>query len=114
MKRLSTYITYLFIATIVLDGLNRFALAQDSDPVIPNPLTADTLQELLDRLLTLLLIFSTPILVLLIAWAGFNYIVGGASPERRQSALNIVKYAVVGYIIIIGARVLVSILKSVI
>lgn len=80
---------------------------------LPNPLTSDTFQELLGNFIRLLLIFATPIFILMILSAAFLFITGGQDPNKISTAKNIIKYAIMGYGIILMAQVLVSIVQGI-
>lgn len=112
------YVLLFFVLTIAFFAVSVSVYAQTTGgtggPVIelPNPLTADTFQELLDRILSVLIIVATPVFIILIMIAGLMYVVGGANPQRRQTAFNMIKYGVIGYVIILTARLLLNIVQG--
>lgn len=85
-----------------------------SPVVLPNPLGKDSdFLSLLDRFITVLTVFAAPILVALITVAGFMYMFGGADPQKRTTAVKIMKYGIIGFIVIIFARAIAAIVQGV-
>lgn len=80
---------------------------------LQNPLGSQTLEELIAAIINWILVITLPIIVLLILYAGFQFIVSGVSPDQRKNALNIVKYAMIGYAIMLLAKVLVGVISGV-
>ena len=82
---------------------------------LPNPLgEGSDFYTLIDRFIQVLTVFAVPILVALIIIAGFFYLFGGADPSKRTTATNIIKYGIIGFIVIIFARAIVAIVQGVI
>jgi len=85
-----------------------------SPVVLPNPLGDNSdFFALLDRFINVLTIFAAPILVALIVVAGFYYMFGGDDPGKRTTAINIIKYGIIGFIVIIFARGIAAIVQGV-
>jgi hypothetical protein len=122
------YLILFFVTAAILFSINVPVHAQylggssggdcpeDTDTIIRlcNPLTANTFQELLQRILDVLLIVATPVFVIFIMISGLLYIVGGANPQRRQTAFNIIKYGIIGFVIILTARLLLGIVQGIV
>jgi|GEM_PF-6241154 len=79
---------------------------------LQNPLGSATFEELIAKLIDWLLVVTLPIIVLLILYAGFLFMISGVSPDQRKNAVNIVKYALIGYAIMLLAKVLVGIVTG--
>lgn len=79
----------------------------------PNPLDFDTFSELVDAVITWLVVISTPIIVLLIVIAGLVFMFSGANPNQQKTARNIILYSLLGYAIILLARVLMAVVMGV-
>lgn len=109
------YFLLFFVVAVGFFAFNASVNAQATGTTggvtieLPNPLEAKNFQELLDRILSVLLIIATPVFVVFIMIAGLLYVVGGSNPQRRQTAFNMIKYGVIGYMIIIMARLLLNI-----
>lgn len=85
-----------------------------SPTAIPNPLIYGSVPELLDHLLNVLLVVSGAVVVALIVYAGLLYIISTGDPKRRQKANETLKYAIIGFVIIGAARMIVAIVTSLI
>ena len=79
---------------------------------LQNPLGSATFEELIAKLIDWLLVVTLPIIVLLILYAGFLFMISGVSPDQRKNAVNIVKYALIGYAIMLLAKVLVGVVMG--
>ena len=83
-------------------------------PPLENPLTSDTFTELLENILSFLVVVGGVVVVLLIAIAGLRYTISGGRPTEITAAKQMLIYAVAGYGIILFSRALVSIMRSII
>lgn len=81
-------------------------------PSIKNPLSATTTEALINVVINLLVIVALPLVILLILYAGFQLMFAGASPDQRNNAINVVKYALIGYGVILLAKVLVAVITG--
>jgi len=79
---------------------------------LKNPLGSATFEELIAKLIDWILVVSLPIIVLLILYAGFQFMVSGVAPAQKKNAADIVKYALIGYAIMILAKVLVGVVTG--
>ena len=80
---------------------------------LPNPLGNDSdFYDLLSRFIRILTFFSAPILSALVVYAGFLYLTGGSDPGKRTTATNIIKYGIIGFVIIILANVIVAVVRG--
>lgn len=79
---------------------------------LPNPLGTQTFTDLINALTNWLLVITLPIIVLLLLYAGFQFMVSGVAPEQRKNAVNVVKYALIGYAIMLMAKVLVGVITG--
>ena len=50
-----------------------------------------------------LILFATPVFVIMILFAAYNYLVGGAQPQRIGKAKKILLYGIIGYLILLVA-----------
>lgn len=79
---------------------------------LPNPLQINSLQELLNRVLNLLILFATPVYLLIIFLGALTLIVGGADPSKRRLAKNMLLYATIGFLILVMARALLKAVET--
>ena len=61
-------------------------------------------QDILNRVIDGLLILATPVVVIMILWAGYQFIVSGGSPDKITKARQTILWAAVGYGILLLAR----------
>ena len=102
-------ILILFIAFLPL-----FAFAVPPAAIeFPNPFNATTVEALVDMTISWLVVISTPIIVLLIVIAGVVFMFSGANPNQQKTARNIILYSLLGYAIILLARVLMAVVTGV-
>ena len=99
------------ILILSIFALPFFAFAQVVS--LPNPLAVDNFEDLIDAVINWLLIISLPVVILLIVFAGFQYMIAGVSPDAKMQAINMVKYAVIGYAIMLMAKVLVGVVTGI-
>ena|SRR3989338_9714080 len=79
---------------------------------LENPLAADSFEGFIVKLINSLIIFSGPILALVVAIGGFKFVLAGANPKQKEDGMKMIKYGVIGFIIMLSAWILVAILKS--
>lgn len=84
---------------------------------IPNPFklvptdniqSLDVIPQIIANLIEILLVLCGIMAVLIIVWAGINYIVSQGDPGRTKDAKNMILYAVIGLILSAGAYMLVQ------
>jgi hypothetical protein len=95
-------------------GTGTGGTSGSGDPItLPNPLGGDSdFYDLLGRFIRILTFFSAPILSALVVYAGFLYLTGGSDPGKRTTATNIIKYGIIGFVIIILANVIVAVIRG--
>ena len=81
--------------------------------VLPSPLSSTTLSGLLGTIIDYLLLLSTSLLVLLIVFSGFTYMFGGPRPALKVLSIKTLNYALLGYIIILLAKVALAVVVGV-
>lgn len=78
-----------------------------------NPLKAKNFTELLDRLLDVLLVISGSLVVLMIVWAAFLFVTSQGVPQRIQQAKDAVKWAFIGFLIVLFAKGIFNIVNTI-
>lgn len=78
---------------------------------IDNPLAAGSFTELLNRLLNILLVISASLVVLMIVWAAFLFVTSEGVPQKIQQAKDAVKWAVIGFLIVVSAKAIFNIIN---
>lgn len=86
---------------------------RDSDTVvICSPIGAQTWGELIDSITTYILWIATALAPALILIGGLYFVIGGGSEEKVRRAKRIITYTIIGYVIVLFAKGLVSILQN--
>ena len=80
---------------------------------IPNPLEATTVEALVEGIIDFIRILAFAITPLLIILAGFYFITAAGDPNKVQTAKNIIKYTLIGLVIILLAEVLIAVIKEI-
>ena len=83
--------------------------------VIPNPLSDDmnTFEDLLNAVVGFIFWVGLTVAPVMLIVAGFIYVTSGGSPERVNTAKRWMLWTIVGLIIVLVARGLVTVLQSV-
>ena len=81
--------------------------------LIPNPINISSFPELVELLLRVLLTFAVPILMLLIVYSGFLFLTSAGDPGKRRSAQEVLRWAIIGFVVILAAWALVSALRTI-
>lgn len=79
---------------------------------IPNPLGNKSITDLVQGLLDVVMVFAIPIVVFFIIYAGFMYVTARGNESTIQKAHMALLYALIGGILILGARVLIDVLQG--
>lgn len=80
---------------------------------IPNPLQANTFEELLNKIIDFLFVLALAITPLMIVIAGFYFITAEGDPAKIQTGKTLIKWALIGFIIVICAKGLVQLLQQI-
>lgn len=86
---------------LVILNLGSVALAQVTI-AIPNPLgDVQDIGGLLHRIAVFLLQIASPILVIMVLWAGFQFLTSAGEPEKLTTARKTLLWAVLGFAIVL-------------
>jgi hypothetical protein len=77
-----------------------------------NPLKSQSIMELILKVIDILLVFALPIIILYIMYAGFLFVTAAGNSEKIGSAKNALLSAIIGGVIVLGARVIVDIIQG--
>lgn len=77
-----------------------------------NPLGESSLYGIANAILDILMVFAVPIILFFIVWAGFLYVTAGGKEDQITKATKALMYAVIGGVIILGAKVLLEVITN--
>lgn len=77
-----------------------------------NPLKAKSISEFLVAIVDVLLIFATPLIVIYIMYAGFKFVTAQGNPSEIESARAALLWAVVGGVIVLGAKLIIEVIDG--
>ncbi len=93
-------LTGLVVLAILFLGLSTFA-QQSGGISIPNPLSCPDVGCVLKRIAGFLFAIATPILAIMVIWAGFLFLTSGGNPEKVATAKKALIWAVIGFAIVL-------------
>jgi len=105
MKKLSA----LVLVSLLL-AAPAIGLAQEDAPEVVT--TAQELVDLIDVVANWLFTFLLVIAVIMLIWAGLDFVTAGGDPERITGARTKIIYALVGVAVGVLARGLVMVIKN--
>ncbi|MDC1205656.1 pilin [Candidatus Pacebacteria bacterium] len=77
-----------------------------------DPLGGKTVEAIFNAVLDIIMVFAIPIILFFIVFAGFQYVTAGGNETKIEQATKALTYAVLGGIIVLGARVLLTVITS--
>jgi Type IV secretion system pilin len=80
--------------------------------VLKNPLSVNSLEELLVAILNILIVLATPIVVFFIIYAGYLYATARGNAAQVEQATRALTYSIIGGVLIIGAVAIAEIIKN--
>ncbi len=79
---------------------------------LDNPLESDTIPEFLLKIIDVILVFAIPLIILYIMYAGYLFVTAAGNTEQIGTAKNALLWAVVGGVIVIGARAIITVIEG--
>ncbi|HMO77739.1 MAG TPA: pilin [Candidatus Paceibacterota bacterium] len=116
--------THLFYGAVIFSSLLLtltpfVSLAQDptggpeiKSTELKNPLNVNTIEELIEGILNIVLILAVPVIVFFIIYAGFLYTTARGNAEQVKQATTALTYALIGGVLIIGSVAIAEIVKE--
>ena len=80
---------------------------------LQNPLTYDTFEELIERITYFIYKVALVLAPLLIVIGGFYFVTASGDPAKIETGKNIIKYTLIGLLIILLSRGLITLIKQV-
>ena len=84
----------------------------DRSGIVNNPLESQTFLELIKKIIDYLTYISGTVLVLIIVVAALMITVAGAKPSNVGTARSMITYGIIGFVIILSANVILSIVAG--
>jgi hypothetical protein len=101
-------------SVLALSG-EEFALAANpgSGPIsLPNPLSANSFQQVVANISNFLLIIAVPLVTIMALVGGFQMITAGGEPEKFANGRKTLTYAVIGFAVVLLAGGIAQIIKN--
>lgn len=80
--------------------------------LLANPLKSKSIEEFILKIIDVLLVFALPIIVLYIMYAGYLFVTAQGDSGQISTARSALLWAVVGGVIVLGARVIVAVIQG--
>ena len=77
-----------------------------------NPLGNVTIEQFFLKIIDIVLVFAIPIIVIFIMLAGFKYVTANGNTEKIQSATTALTWAVIGGVLILGAKAILTLIQG--
>lgn len=81
---------------------------------LPNPLAVTSFFELLDRVIQLIFVTGLALSPVFLIWGAFQFLTSAGDAKKVTSGTDIIKYTIVGIVVIVFARAIVFIIRNVI
>lgn len=109
---IAPHITFGQLTTPSGDGGFTTPAGSENAVRVDNPLVADSVIQLFETILDVVLIFAVPIIVFFIIYAGFLYVTARGNENTIKQAHMALLYALIGGLLILGARVLIEVVSG--
>lgn len=93
-------------------GASGSGVAKCEGICLNNPIQADSVGELFQAIIDIVLVFAIPIVVFFIILAGFRYVTARGNGHVIEEAHMALLYALIGGVLILGARVLIEVISG--
>ncbi len=107
--------TNLFFKIALFLSLFSFLIPSLAETItFENPLTASTFEELIENLIDFIFWVAVVIVPLMIIVAGFYFLTAAGNPDKVRTAKSIILWTIVGFVIVLLAKGIVSMVKEII
>jgi hypothetical protein len=79
---------------------------------LKNPLKSKSIEEFILKIIDVLLVFALPIIILYIMYAGYLFVTAQGDSGQISTARSALLWAVVGGVIVLGAKVIVAVIQG--
>lgn len=118
-ERITHYLHRIGTSAILfgVSASSAYAAASPPGPAtsfdVPNPLQSDSLLELINSVINVLIILAAPITVIMVVYAGFLYVTSAGNEEKVKTANKTIAYAAIGFAILLISKSVVVIVEDV-
>lgn len=106
---------HLFCKIVLLTSLFSFLIPSLVEAIrIPNPLEAESFEELIENLIDFIFWVAVVIVPLMIIIAGFYFLTAAGNPEKVNTAKRIIFWSIVGFAIVLLAKGIISMIREII
>lgn len=81
---------------------------------IPNPTGINSLSELFYKIINFVISISYAVVAFFLILSGFKFVAAQGSEDKLKDAKDTFKYTIVGAVLVIGAQVIVEVVKGII
>jgi hypothetical protein len=107
-------LTFLFIGVFFVFSAFNFVDASPATISLENPLTYDTIDELIEAVINFITMVAFAIAPIIFIWGGMKFYFAGGDPNKVKEATALIKWAVVGLTIVIVANGIIYVIQDVI
>jgi len=107
MKNKNLIFFLIIFTLLILEPIVSNALA------IEDPLGGKTAGEIINAIMSLLVVIGTGVTVIMIIWGGIRYMTSGGNEQATTSAKKTIMWAIIGFAILISAKFIIQAVESV-
>lgn len=112
-KKNYKFLIFTVILLVLILPVIVYSDTGSSEPIkIKNPIGVDSIQDLITKILDIMVQIGTPIAVLFIIYSGFLFVVARGNPEKINHAKEVFLYAIIGTVLLLGAFAISEIIKN--
>ena len=102
---------FIIICGIVLIVSSLIVQAAQTTITIPDPLQEREIIDIIGSVTSLLAMIGSGVAVIMIIWAGIQYMTAGGSEERARTAKKTIMWAIIGVAILWSANFIIDAIK---
>ncbi len=91
-------------ATLVITGLLLGSVVWGQSVSLPNPLEANSFEELIDSVINIIFYLALLLAPLMVIVAGFLFVTAAGDPNRVTAAKRIILWTAVGFLIVLLSK----------
>ncbi len=82
---------------------------------LTNPLqgACSTITDCANKIIDLLITIAVPIVAIMVLYGGFQIITAGGNPEKFKNGRNTILYAAIGFVAVLAAKGVVSLIQAI-